>query len=600
MEDIIEHKTIEQLRMELQTCVKNLTASDMKDLLDFIQYLEETLDLKIQWMGMIHDLDYLPTSGIEFGYVYTIETDFEFNNLLYPGGTSLIWDGSKWQVLGGTYTYIYETINKLNEKVDENYDDLRDLIETADGKVIGAKIEGRTQQIVDKILILDTYSTYTIDQKFANLPSQKIPFNIATVRAQINSNDTLATIFGKIAKWYSDLGALAWVSKVDYLTQVLNAPTKLSQFQNDAYYVIDKNYVHTDNNYTTEEKQKLQSLEGSPFRGEFRSKTELEQSVTNPKPGDYAYVDRGVGQLVVKYIWDSTDRTWVLQQGVSTEETPESIKEKYESNPDTNAFTDNDKSKLDNLPANAQENVIEHIKQNGVELTIVDKTVEIETNVLSKITLQGSVTGQSSNFEEEAIIQTEIPFSEGANTVTSLTDMPVDKEKIIANISEASTISFIEEPQYGHIIKVNNITNTNIIIDIPRGDGWESLINSNKVVVPANGNIELVIVVYPTYKSISSTGLAPVDEKQTTIKVNEWIKVDNPSKGVYEYTVLDDDIVEGVAVEYWPANKQSTVQYSLAYVYPYGDAAIGSFTIYCDNLSKTDFLLNYQIEQLWS
>lgn len=39
-----------------------------------------------------------------------------------------------------------------------------------------------------------------------------------------------------------------------------NVPTKLSQLENDADYVSDANYVHTDNNYTTAEKNKLSGI----------------------------------------------------------------------------------------------------------------------------------------------------------------------------------------------------------------------------------------------------------------------------------------------------------------------------------------------------
>jgi hypothetical protein len=41
------------------------------------------------------------------------------------------------------------------------------------------------------------------------------------------------------------------------------------------------------------------------------------------------------------YLWDVTDEEWVLG-GSLAGETPASVKEKYESNADTNAFTDFD------------------------------------------------------------------------------------------------------------------------------------------------------------------------------------------------------------------------------------------------------------------
>ena len=40
-----------------------------------------------------------------------------------------------------------------------------------------------------------------------------------------------------------------------------NIPTKLSRFENDGNFVQDEKYVHTDNNYTAEEKEKLRNIE---------------------------------------------------------------------------------------------------------------------------------------------------------------------------------------------------------------------------------------------------------------------------------------------------------------------------------------------------
>jgi len=102
------------------------------------------------------------------------------------------------------------------------------------------------------------------------------------------------------------------------------------------------------NAYTDAEKTKLAGLEGSNFLGEYVSLAALQAAHPTADPGNYAYVDGGVGQPVEKYIWDSSDMQWALQLGESTAETPASIKSKYESNPDTNAFTDAEKTNLSN------------------------------------------------------------------------------------------------------------------------------------------------------------------------------------------------------------------------------------------------------------
>jgi hypothetical protein len=102
------------------------------------------------------------------------------------------------------------------------------------------------------------------------------------------------------------------------------------------------------NGYTDAEKSKLAGLESSKFVGQFSSLSALQTAFPTASIGSYAYVDQGVGQSNVKYIWDDDDTSWIEQGGVSAEETPATIKSKYESNPDTNAFTDAEKTNLSN------------------------------------------------------------------------------------------------------------------------------------------------------------------------------------------------------------------------------------------------------------
>src|SRR5690606_21312529 len=102
--------------------------------------------------------------------------------------------------------------------------------------------------------------------------------------------------------------------------------------------------------YTTAEKQKLAGLEGSHFRGTFLSLSALQAGATGPVPGGYADVDAGVGASVARYVWDDSDGEWVAQGGSADPLTSARVKTLYESNPDTNAFTDAEKQKLSDLP----------------------------------------------------------------------------------------------------------------------------------------------------------------------------------------------------------------------------------------------------------
>ena len=51
-----------------------------------------------------------------------------------------------------------------------------------------------------------------------------VTFSEAAVRAQIETGESIPTLFGKIRKWFSDLKALAFKDKVDYNTDVENTP----------------------------------------------------------------------------------------------------------------------------------------------------------------------------------------------------------------------------------------------------------------------------------------------------------------------------------------------------------------------------------------
>lgn len=130
-------------------------------------------------------------------------------------------------------------------------------------------------------------------------------------------------------------------SKLEELTNY-NDSAIVASLQNKVDKVSGKQL--STNDYTTAEKDKLAGLDSNKFKGKYTSLVQL-QSVTG-EIGAYAYV--GVpGSDDQSYIWDNDDNKWVLSVGMPNAETPASIKLKYESNPDTNAFTNTEKSKLD-------------------------------------------------------------------------------------------------------------------------------------------------------------------------------------------------------------------------------------------------------------
>lgn len=110
------------------------------------------------------------------------------------------------------------------------------------------------------------------------------------------------------------------------------------------------------NDFTSAEKTKLAGLEGSHFKGLHASLAALQAAHPTGAAGDYADVDAGVGVDVVRYLWDVTDAEWIAQAASGGSMTAAEVKTAYESNPDTNAFTDSEKTKLAGVAAGATAN----------------------------------------------------------------------------------------------------------------------------------------------------------------------------------------------------------------------------------------------------
>lgn len=107
--------------------------------------------------------------------------------------------------------------------------------------------------------------------------------------------------------------------------------------------------------FTTSEKTKLAGLESSHFKGTFVDLAALQTGVTSPIAGDYADIDAGADFDAIRYIWDVSDSKWI-KSGAATPITAAQVKQLYESNPDTNAFTDTQKTKLAGIATDATKN----------------------------------------------------------------------------------------------------------------------------------------------------------------------------------------------------------------------------------------------------
>ena len=108
--------------------------------------------------------------------------------------------------------------------------------------------------------------------------------------------------------------------------------------------------------YTSAEKTKLAGLDEAHYKGTFVNLAALEAAHPTASAGDYADVDAGVADPVLRFIWDASDSEWVAQAGSADPITAAQVKTLYESNPDTNAYTDAEKSKLAGVATGATAN----------------------------------------------------------------------------------------------------------------------------------------------------------------------------------------------------------------------------------------------------
>jgi hypothetical protein len=131
---------------------------------------------------------------------------------------------------------------------------LASKVDKVEGKQLST--EDFTTVLKNKLEGLSNYNDAEVKKNIASLQS--------TINTLVNENpNEVIDSFNEVKKF------LEGVTDTENLAAMLAAleskitakiPTKLSQLSNDGNFVQDTNYVHTDNNFTTEEKEKLAGL----------------------------------------------------------------------------------------------------------------------------------------------------------------------------------------------------------------------------------------------------------------------------------------------------------------------------------------------------
>lgn len=144
------------------------------------------------------------------------------------------------------------------------------------------------------------------------------------------------------------------------------------------HYVADENYVHTDNNYTDAEKTKLEGI------------------------ADGAEVNK-----VISVLFNGVETIDPETRVATITITPADVKTWYEQNPDTNVFTDAEKAKLESINLDELSNKVEDVTLDGE--SIVKNKVAVLTAKKIKNSYESNADTNAFTDADKALVEHVLP-----------------------------------------------------------------------------------------------------------------------------------------------------------------------------------------------
>lgn len=144
------------------------------------------------------------------------------------------------------------------------------------------------------------------------------------------------------------------------------------------HYVADENYVHTDNNYTDAEKAKLEGI------------------------ADGAEVNK-----VISVLFNGVETIDPETRVATITITPADVKAWYEQNPDTNVFTDAEKAKLESINLDELSNKVEDVTLDGE--TVVKNKVAVLTAKKIKDSYESNADTNAFTDADKALVEQVLP-----------------------------------------------------------------------------------------------------------------------------------------------------------------------------------------------
>lgn len=312
----------------------------------------------------------------------------------------------------------------------------------------------------------------------------------------------------------------------------ITVPTKTSDLTNDDNVVKDENYVHTDNNYTTNEKTKLGNIEAGADVNVIETvkvnNTALTpdgnkavnvtvptkvSDLTNDGDGTSgshfateAYVDTNGGKIdkikvnnVEQTITSKTVNITVPTKTSDLTNDDNVVKDASYVHTDNN-YTSTEKTKLGNIETGAEVNIIEDIKVNGTSVPVVaqDRSVSITIPTNNNQLTNGA--GYQTSSDVQTAINAKISSTykaKGSIAFASLPALSSSNEGNVYNITDAftTTADFVEGAGKTHPAGTNvviiNTTGSTYKYDVLAGMvDLSSYVQNSDLVAITNSEID--------------------------------------------------------------------------------------------------------------
>lgn len=295
---------------------------------------------------------------------------------------------------------------------------------TVNNKTVNVTVPTRTSELTNNSGFVTNDSIPTKTSQLTNDSGYITSDSIPTKTSQLTNDSgyiTSADIPTKTSQLTNDSG---FVTSDDI-------PTNTSQLTNDSNFVSDANYVHTDNNFTTQEKDKLNGI-ASGAEVNVQSNWDETDTSSDSFIQNKPTIPTAMSQL-------SNDSNFVSDANyVHTD----------------NNFTSQDKTKLGSVEEGAQVNIIEKVQQNGVDLNIENKTVDVTVPTKTSELENDSDFVTSADIPEGGIVDTELS-STSTNPVQNKA-IKQETDKILGNLATIETSPAIANHAVGDYIVYNS------------------------------------------------------------------------------------------------------------------------------------------------